>query len=273
VEGGRISQASNTFLASSPIPTGDNEHEMGLIIIISGGGEFTNVRFENISLETGSVVELRSGGGYLKMSGCKFKNCISSGSNGGGCLNSKSSILISNCIFEDCRASLGGAIWADLGTATGNNFTLENSEFINCFANTGSAHAVYLNVASNLNEKFKFDTITLTYWTSTTEAVLFLNMYNLEGSVGETTSKLADFAKKFIGFCPDPPLNTTDFMVHDVSGDILHPLRRIICIDGVKFFFIHIHYHVILLQININYFSFVCMIIIYVLILVIFFFF
>jgi hypothetical protein len=124
----------------------------------------------------------------------------------------------------------GGVIWICLEGITENTFSLKNSEFINCTSKSKSSHAVYLNVKTSSNEEFLFDTITLTYTEPTKEAVLFLNIYNLNGIVGSTSDRLKTFKSKFNGFCLSPP-NTTSFIVYDVENISQHEytLPELIC--------------------------------------------
>jgi hypothetical protein len=118
-----------------------------------------------------------------------------------------------------------------------------------------------LNVPSNSNENFKFETITLNYEIPTTEAVLFLNIYNLVNIVGiETEStRLTKFKEKFIGFCSPLPLNTTNFIVHDISSNLEYPLPKLICSKNCLIFFFTILFLLIYFFVYLHMNMWICM--------------
>jgi hypothetical protein len=117
-----------------------------------------------------------------------------------------------------------------LSATSGNSFLLKESEFINCAAGDGKSHAVYLNIASSSNEDFELDTITLTYTESTTESILYLRIYDLNGIVGTIDeNRLNSFKSKFVGFCSSNPPNLTNAMVFDVSNTKQYSLSGLIC--------------------------------------------
>jgi hypothetical protein len=65
------------------------------------------------------------------------------------------------------------------------------------FASLTNPEGVYLNVPNRNNEAFLFDTIMLKY--STTNPVLFLNIYNLTEVADGDKSRLSPFKNKFVG--------------------------------------------------------------------------
>jgi hypothetical protein len=152
--------------------------------------------------------------------------------------NKNASVSVQSCTFTECYASgEGGAIWGELGTDAGsNNFEIKESLFVNCTASSGKAQAVYLKVPSANNENFKFDRISLTYTTSTSEPILFLYMYSLVGIVdGSSADRLNTFKSKFVDFCANPP-NTTSFIVYDAESLVNYTLPELICDrEGVYF--------------------------------------
>jgi hypothetical protein len=177
------------------------------------------------------------------MNDSNITKCYSSNGNG-GCIYTTSILMIKNCIFNECyvngETKKGGAIYSSLEKSIGmSKFKLANITFINCRSSDGEyGHSVYINVISDSNEDFLFDTITLQYTTPITEPILLMDIYNLDGIVNinsniETkTERYENFKAKFIGFCPSSPLNTTSFIVYDVENKTSqqsYPLPMLIC--------------------------------------------
>jgi hypothetical protein len=107
------------------------------------------------------------------------------------------------------------------------DLTIKSCSFSNLNSSDGGISAIYLNVPSLQNEEFLFDTIALSYSESTPNPIFYVNMYNLEGILGDFPTKYTEFKNKFKISCEI--LNNTNFIINDINEAKTHSLKSLIC--------------------------------------------